>query len=95
MGVRALWESFNDTNERQKQELRDSDGKKGWISWRDMRAWYNAQELAQVTRNAKAVSKTLARVPTQRDLKPFARMQLDSIVMSKKTACILQQLSPT
>ena len=51
-----------------------------------MRAWYNAQELAQVTRNAKVVSKTLARVPTQRDLKPFARMQLDSIVMSKKTA---------
>ena len=74
VGVRALWESFNDTNERQKQDLRDSDGNKGWISWRDMRAWYNAQELAQVTRNAKAVSKTLARVPTQRDLKPFARM---------------------
>ena len=74
MGVRALWESFNDTNERQKQALQDSDGKKGWISWRDMRAWYGSQELAQITRNAKSVSKTLARVPTQRDLKPFARI---------------------
>eukprot|EP01048_Picozoa_sp_COSAG05_P011914 COSAG05_NODE_1157_length_5683_cov_2.960064_6_plen_194_part_01 len=66
VGVRALWESFNDTNERQKQALQDSDGKKGWISWRDMRAWYGAQEIAQITRNAKPVSKTLARVPTQR-----------------------------
>jgi hypothetical protein len=86
VGVRGLWESFNDTNERQKKDLQDSDGKKGWISWRDMRAWYNAQELAQLTRNAKPSSKTLAHVPTQRELKPFARMQLDSIVMSKKTA---------
>ena len=32
------------------------------------------------------MSKTLARVPTQRELKPFMRMQLDSIVMSKKTS---------
>eukprot|EP01046_Picozoa_sp_COSAG06_P005413 COSAG06_NODE_240_length_19339_cov_16.770582_16_plen_550_part_00 len=86
VGVRGLWESFNDTNERQQKALQDSDGKKGWISWRDMRAWYNAQELAQLTRNAKPASKTLAHVPTQRELKPFARMQLDSIVMSKKTA---------
>ena len=86
VGVRALWESFNDTNERQKAAMQASDGDKGWISWRDMRAWYGAQELAQITRNAKPSSKTLAHVPTQRELKPFARMQLDSIVMSKKTA---------
>ena len=86
VGVRALWEAFNDTNDRQKKALQDSEGERGWISWRDMRAWYNAQELAQITRNAKPVSKTLARVPTQRELKPFMRMQLDSIVMSKKTS---------
>lgn len=60
-------------------------GDKGWVSWRDMRAWYGAQELAQITRNAKPSSKTLAHVPTQRELRPFARMQLDSIVMSKNT----------
>ena len=86
VGVRALWEAFNDTNERQKAAMQASDGGRGWISWRDMRAWYGAQELAQITRNAKPSSKTLAHVPTQRELKPFVRMQLDSIVMSKKTA---------
>jgi hypothetical protein len=61
VGVRALWEAFNDTNERQKQALQASDGERGWITWRDMRAWYNSQELAQITRNAKPSSRTLGR----------------------------------
>lgn len=65
VGARALWEAFNDTNDRQKKALQDTEGERGWISWRDMRAWYNAQELAQITRNAKPVSKTLARVPNK------------------------------
>ena len=34
-----LWEAFNGTNERQKQALQDTEGERGWISWRDMRAW--------------------------------------------------------
>jgi adenine-specific DNA methylase len=46
----------------------------------------NIENTIFFTRNAKPSSKTLAHVPTQRELKPFARMQLDSIVMSKKTA---------
>ena len=83
IGVRALWEAFNETNERQQQALEDSAGKKAWISWRDMRAWYNAQENNQLMRNAKPKSKTAARIPTRAMLVPFARMQLDSIVMKK------------
>jgi hypothetical protein len=31
VGVRALWEAFNDTNERQKAAMQASDGDKGWI----------------------------------------------------------------
>ena len=32
IGVRALWEAFNETNEKQQQALEDSGGKKAWIS---------------------------------------------------------------
>ena len=75
---------LNDTNERQKKALADSEGKKSvMISWRDTRVWATTHlRDTQLTRNPKPVSKSLAKVPAQALMRPFARLALDSIAIS-------------
>ena len=82
IGVRALWELLKQ-DPRQIKELERTNNKFGWINWRDLRVWYNAQESVQLHRRAKPKSKTLVNVPKTEDLKPFAQMQCDTIEMAQ------------
>ena len=43
---------------------------KGAVTWRTLRAWYNAQATNQLHRKAKPMSKTLVNVPTAEQLDP-------------------------
>jgi len=79
IGVQALWEVLR---QEPWQEAALEKGK-GAITWRTLRAWYNAQATNQLHRKAKPMSKTLVNVPTAEQLVPFARLQLDTLVMAK------------
>jgi L-alanine-DL-glutamate epimerase-like enolase superfamily enzyme len=52
---------------------------RGWISHRDMVAYYQTQEVTQLMRNAPAQSNTRTVVPQQKDLYPLRKMQADTI----------------
>ena len=79
LGVQALWEALR---QEPWQEAALETGK-GAVTWRTLRAWYNAQETNQLHRKAKPMSKTLVNVPTAEQLVPFARLQVDTLVMAK------------
>ena len=64
---------------KQAEALKQSEGKRGWISARDIEAFYSTQEVAQLYRDAPALSRTRVKVPKAEDLRPLARMQADSI----------------
>ena len=72
VGVRALFELLKQT---------DTDVEKP--SWRDVRAWHGAQETVQRHARANKASRTLAKLPTDAQLKPFLRFQLDTIEMAQ------------
>ena len=76
IGVRQLWEQLRD-DPRQEAAFAASDGREGWISWRQVRRYYNAQESAQLFRRAPTVSQTRAVLP--RTLEPFVALQADCI----------------
>eukprot|EP01045_Picozoa_sp_COSAG04_P016428 COSAG04_NODE_1371_length_7040_cov_8.745714_4_plen_615_part_00 len=80
IGVWALYEAIRGTDE-QKAALADSGGEQGFVTWRDVRAWYNAQEVAQLTRPAKKKSKSAAKVFSAQQMAPYVTMGIDSIVM--------------
>ena len=83
LGVRALWEILKKTGE-QKAAL--NSGKKlpeGFLTWRDVRAWYNAQGSVQRHARANKASRTLVKLPTDAQMKPFLRFQLDTIEMAQ------------
>ena len=83
LGVRALWEILKDTDE-QKKAL--NSGKKlteGFLTWRDVRAWHAAQETVQKHARANKRSKTLVNLPTDEQMQPFVRFQIDTIVMAQ------------
>ena len=87
IGVRALYELLRQDDERQESSLAGlRRGQKGWLPWRTVRAWYNAQETNQRHRRAKTASKTLVNVPDEADLVPFKFMQLDTLVFAKPGA---------
>ena len=83
VGVRALWELLKQ-HPKQIAELERTNNKFGWISWRELRAWYGAQESVQRHRRANKKSKTLVKLPDEETLRPFARMQLDTIEMGRE-----------
>ena len=62
IGVRQLWEQLRD-HPQQKAALAASDGREGWISWRQLRRWYALWEAPQLMRRAPAVSKTRGALP--------------------------------
>ena len=83
LGVRALWEILKKTGE-QKAAL--NSGKKlpeGFLTWRDVRVWYGAQETVQKHARANKASRTLVKLPTDDQMKPFLRFQLDTIEMAQ------------
>eukprot|EP01047_Picozoa_sp_COSAG01_P062020 COSAG01_NODE_7824_length_3039_cov_35.591976_3_plen_349_part_00 len=83
VGVRALWELLKQ-HPKQITELERTNNKFGWISWRELRSWYGAQESVQRHRRANKKSKTLVKLPDEETLRPFARMQLDTIEMGRE-----------
>eukprot|EP01046_Picozoa_sp_COSAG06_P008655 COSAG06_NODE_440_length_15762_cov_75.979825_4_plen_565_part_00 len=72
VGVRALYELLKQT---------DTDVAKP--SWWDTHAWHAAQETVQRHARANKASRTLAKLPTDAQLKPFLRFQLDTIEMAQ------------
>ncbi len=78
IGGDALLEAMR-LHPKQAEALQQSQGKRGWISARDVRAFYSTQEVAQLYRNAPALSRTGVKVSKAEDLRPLARMQADSI----------------
>jgi hypothetical protein len=83
LGVRGLWEVLK---QHPKQQAALSDGKarpEAFISWRDMRAWHGAQEVVQTHARANKASRTLVKLPTVESLKPFLRMQIDTIELAQ------------
>eukprot|EP01044_Picomonas_judraskeda_P017005 COSAG03_NODE_3120_length_2202_cov_0.786020_2_plen_488_part_00 len=83
LGVRALWEILK---QQPQQQVALSDGKKrpeGYVSWRDVRAYHAAQETVQRHARANKRSKTLVNLPTEEQMRPFVRFQLDTIVMAQ------------
>jgi hypothetical protein len=83
LGVRGLWEVLK---QHPKQQAALSDGKarpEAFISWRDMRAWHGAQEVVQTHSRANKASRTLVKLPTVESLKPFLRMQIDTIELAQ------------
>ena len=72
VGVRALYELLKQTG---------SDTEKP--SWRDVRAWHGAQETVQRHARANKRSKTLVTLPTDEQMQPFVRFQIDTIVMAQ------------
>ena len=76
IGQEALWHALQRLD-RQKQSLANSG--RGWISHRDMAAYYQTQEVTQLMRNAPAQSNTRAVVPKQKDLYPLRKLQADTI----------------
>ena len=80
LGVRALWEVLKHTD-RQQKALQT--GHEGFLTWRDVRAWHAAQETVQRHARANKASKTLVTLPTDAQMKPFLRFQLDTIEMAQ------------
>jgi hypothetical protein len=80
LAQRAFWETFNRENERQKKSLEDTG--RAWISWRDIRAYVGAQETSQIHQRANKQSRTLVNLPTEEQLIPFTRFQIDYIEMA-------------
>ena len=78
IGGKALLEAMR-SHPKQAEALKQSEGKRGWISARDIEAFYSTQEVAQLYRDAPALSRTRVKVPKAEDLRPLARMQADSI----------------
>ena len=78
IGGKALLETMR-THPKQSEALKQSSGKRGWLSARDIEAFYSTQEVAQLYRDAPALSKSRVKVPTTADLLPMARMQADTI----------------
>ena len=70
-GGDALLEAIR-SNPKQAEALRKSDGKRAWISARDVRAFYSTQEVAQLYRDAPALSRTRVKVPKAEDLRPLS-----------------------
>ena len=66
-------------NHEQKAALAASNGREGWISWRELRRWYALWEAPQLMRRAPAVSQTRGALP--RALVPFASLQADCMDM--------------
>ena len=77
IGLRALWQALNDTEEQRDFMARNNGS--GWISFSDLRAYYLQQEVTQLMRNAPVLTKTKVRVPRPSELMPLRRMQADSI----------------
>eukprot|EP01043_Picozoa_sp_COSAG02_P033303 COSAG02_NODE_2266_length_9286_cov_2.788723_3_plen_582_part_00 len=83
LGARGLWEILK---QHPKQQAALNDGKKrpeAFITWRDMRAWHGAQEVVQKHARANKASRTLVKLPTVESLKPFLRMQIDTIELAQ------------
>jgi hypothetical protein len=78
IGGKALLEAMR-THPKQAEALKESEGKRGWISARDIEAFYKTQEVSQLYRDAPALSKSRVKVPKVGDLMPLRRMQADSI----------------
>ena len=78
IGGKALLEAMR-THPKQAEALKESEGKRGWVSARDIEAFYSTQEVAQLYRDAPGLSKSRVKVPKAGDLKPMRRMQADSI----------------
>eukprot|EP01046_Picozoa_sp_COSAG06_P077305 COSAG06_NODE_25104_length_645_cov_0.772894_1_plen_196_part_10 len=78
IGGKALLEAMR-THPKQAEALKQSEGKRAWISARDIEAFYSTQEVAQLYRDAPALSKSRVKVPTTADMQPMARMQTDTI----------------
>jgi hypothetical protein len=78
IGGKALLEAMR-THPKQAEALKDSEGKRAWISARDIEAFYSTQEVAQLYRDAPALSKSRVKVPSTADMQPMARMQADTI----------------
>ena len=78
IGGKALLEAMR-SHPKQAEALRKSNGKAGWISARDVRAFYSTQEVSQLYRDAPALSKSRVKVPKPEELKPLRHLQADSI----------------
>jgi hypothetical protein len=78
IGGKALLETVR-SHPKQAEALRKSNGKAGWISARDVRAFYSTQEVSQLYRDAPALSKSRVKVPKPDALKPLRHLQADSI----------------
>eukprot|EP01043_Picozoa_sp_COSAG02_P062335 COSAG02_NODE_8575_length_2517_cov_1.961125_2_plen_266_part_00 len=83
LGVRALWEILKEHPDQKAALSKDSKHPQGIVSWRDVRAWHAAQETVQRHARANKRSKTLVNLPTEEQMKPFVRFQLDTIVMAQ------------
>ena len=76
IGQEDLWHALQRLEKQ--MEILANNGR-GWISHRDMAAYYQTQEVTQLMRNAPAQSNTRAVVPQQKDLYPLRKMQADTI----------------
>ena len=83
IGVRALFEVLKQTDEQKNAMSSDQKRPEGFLSWRDVRAWHAAQETVQRHVRANKASKTLVNLPTDAQMKPFLRFQLDTIEMAQ------------
>ena len=69
IGVRQLYEQLRD-HPQQQAAMKASNGREGWLSWRDVRRWYAIWAPPQTMRRAPAVSQTRAVLP--KTLEPYA-----------------------
>ena len=78
IGGKALLEAMR-SHPKQAEALRKSNGKAGgWISARDVRAFYSTQEVSQLYRDAPALSKSRVKVPKPDALKPLRHLHIAS-----------------
>jgi hypothetical protein len=75
IGGKALLEAMR-THPKQTEALKESEGKRAWISARDIEAFYSTQEVAQLYRDAPALSKSRVKVPTTADMQGARRLRL-------------------
>ena len=78
IGQEVLWHALQSLP-RQQKALEENG--RGWISYRDMAAYYQTQETAQLMRNAPALSNTRTKVPREQDMLPLRKLQADTISM--------------
>jgi len=76
VGLHALNAALREHPE---QKRRLDAGQPGFVTWRDLKLWYNSQTVTQVMRRAPTVSETRASMP--RTLEPLALLQADVIDM--------------